>query len=289
MAEGEPAAAPTALRMILGRQLQELRERAGLSYDQAGEAIFASAWTIRRMEKAEGGLKLNNVKGLLAAYGVTDPGEVDAFLTLARQANTRGWWHHYGDVLPGWFRAFVGIEDAASLIRAYEPQAVPGLLQTAAYAHALIRAGFPTAPSEEIERRVEVRLARQRLLTRPDPPRLWVVVDEAVLHRPVGGMDVWRAQLDRLLEASALPNVTLQVLPLAAGAHPAMVGPFHLFRFPAAELADIVYVETMTSAVYLDKPGEVDAYRDALDRICAQAAPAGTTTAILTDTRESFS
>jgi hypothetical protein len=274
--------------MILGRRLQALREKAGLSYEKAGEAIYASAWTIRRMEKAEGGLKLNNVKGLLAAYGVTDPGEVDAFLTLARRANARGWWHGYADVLPGWFQTFVGIEEAAGLIRAYEPQAVPGLLQTADYARALTRAGFPAAPEGEIDRRVELRLARQALLTRPDPPRLWVVVDEAVLHRRVGGRAVLGAQLDRLIEATALPNVTVQVLRPDAGAHPAMFGPFHVLRFPAAELGDVVYVETMTGAVYLDKQSEVDAYLDALGRICTQAAPAETTASILHDIRESI-
>ncbi len=205
---------------------------------------------------------------------------------LARRANARGWWHHYGDVLPAWFRAFVGLEEAASLIRAYEPQAVPGLLQTADYARALTRAGFPAAPAAEVERRVALRLARQALLTRPDAPHLWAVVDEAVLHRRVGGPGVLGAQLDRLLEAAALPNVTLQVLPLAAGAHPAMFGPFHVFRFPAAELGDIVYVETMTSAVYLDKPADVDAYLDALGRICAHAAPAEATPSLLTDARK---
>jgi hypothetical protein len=222
----------------------------------------------------------------LARYGVVDPAEVDAFLTLARQANTRGWWHHYSDVLPAWFRVYIGLEEAASLIRAYEPQAVPGLLQTGDYARALTRAGFPTAPAEEIERRVSLRLARQALLTRPNAPRLWVVVDEAVLRRPVGGPDVLRAQLDRLIDATALPNITLQVMPLGAGPHPAMFGPFHILRFPVPELPDIVYVETMTSAAYLDKTDDVDTYQEALGRICAQAAPAQTTTTILTTTRK---
>jgi hypothetical protein len=180
--------------MILGRQLQELRVRAGLSFEAAAEAIFVSAWTIRRMENGEVGLKLNNVRGLLARYGVAGP-EIEAFLTLAREANRPGWWHSYSDVLPSWFRIYVGLEEAASLIRCYEPQVVPGLLQTREYARALTVAGFPDAGDEEIERRVSLRMARQSLLTRPDPPRLWAVIEEAALRRMVGGPTVMAGQL----------------------------------------------------------------------------------------------
>ena len=141
-----PDSAPTVLRMILARQLQALREKAGLSYDQAAEAIYSSAWTVRRMERAEGGLKPLTVKGLLIAYGVTDPGEIDAFLALARQASRPGWWHSYDDVLPSWFRVAIGLEESASMIRAYDPQVIPGLLQTSGYARAITRASFPAAP-----------------------------------------------------------------------------------------------------------------------------------------------
>jgi hypothetical protein len=277
---------PTVLRMILARQLQELREKAGLSHEQAAEAIYASPWTVRRMERAEGGLKALNVKALLLAYGVTDVREIDAFLALASEASKPGWWHSYSDVLPSWFRVFPGLEQAAELIRGYEPHCVPGLLQTEDYARATLTAGYPDARPAETDRRVALRMSRQQLLTRPGPPRLWIVIDEAVLRRPAGRPAVMRTQLDRLISAAEQPGITLQVLPFAAGPHPAMYGTFHVFRFPAPELPDIVCGENMTSAFYLDKPQDAATYVHALDRICAQAAPAEHTVKILSDTRK---
>ena len=283
MTEALLGSGPTALRMVLGRQLQALRERAGLSYEEAGAAIYVSHSTIRRMEKGEGGLKPLKLKGLLAAYGITEQGETDTFLQLAEEASRPGWWHHYNDVLPAWFRAYVGLEEAASLIRAYEPQSVPGLLQTEDYARAMMVAGFPHASGEAIERRVLLRMGRQGLLTRPDPPRLWFVLDESVLRRPVGDAEVMRGQIARLAEAAALPHVTLQVLPFSAGPHPG-VGLFHILRFPAQELPDIVYTESIMSAIYLDKEDEVAYYREALDHICLLAGPAEETEEILSKT-----
>jgi DNA-binding XRE family transcriptional regulator len=278
----QPAStSPTVLRIILGRQLQALREKAGLSYEQAADTIYASEWTLRRMEKAEVGLKLNYVKTLLLAYGITDAHEIDAFLDLAREANKPGWWHSYTDVLPGWFRVFPGLEQAAGLIRGYEPHCVPGLLQTEDYARALTTAGHPNSTPEETDRRVALRMARQQILTHSDPPHLWFVIDEAVLRRPTGSPAVMCAQLTRLIDVTSEPNVTLQVLPFTAGAHHAMYGMFYLLRFPAAELPDIIYGENLTSAFYLDKPTDVATYTEALDRLCAQAAPADKTATIL--------
>ncbi len=281
-------ASPTVLRIILGRQLQALREKAGMSYEQAAEAIYASAWTLRRMEKAEVGLKLNYVKSLLMAYGITDVREIDTFLGLAREANKPGWWHSYTDVLPAWFRVFPGLEQAASLIRGYEPHCVPGLLQTEDYARALTTTGYPNATPGETDRRVALRMARQQILNRPDPPRLWVVIDEAVLRRPAGDPGMMRAQLGQLIDATTKPNITLQVLPFTAGTHPVMYGMFHLLRFPAAELPDIVYGENLTSAFYLDKPTDVAGYTEALDRLCAQASPADKTAGILRRIRKDY-
>lgn len=274
-------ASPTVLRIILGRQLQALREKAGMTYEQAADAIYASAWTLRRMEKAEVGLKLNYVKSLLLAYGVTDFTEIDTFLALAREANKPGWWHSYTDVLPAWFRVFPGLEQAATMIRGYEPHCVPGLLQTEDYARALATAGYPNATPEEIERRVALRMARQHILTSPDPPHLWAVIDEAVLRRPAGNPALMRAQFDRLTSAAGQPNITLQVLPFTTGPHPVMYGMFHLLRFGPAELPDIVYGENLTSAFYFDKPADVAAYAEALDRLCAHAAPPDATPTIL--------
>ena len=178
---------PTVLRMILGRQLQALREKAGLTYQQAAEVIYSSEWTVRRMERAEGGLKPLTVKALLVAYGVTDVREIDTFLALARDASRPGWWHSYSDVLPDWFKVAVGLEESASLIRAYQPQVVPGLLQTEAYVRAITAASFPSEKEDDSERRVALRLARQDLLNRPAPPEYWVVLEETVLRRPIGG------------------------------------------------------------------------------------------------------
>ncbi len=282
MTKAQPGG-PTVLRMILARQLQALREKAGMSYEQAADAIYSSQWTIRRMERAEGGLKPLTVKSLLTTYGVTDAREIDAFLALCRDANKPGWWHSYDDVLPGWFRTFVGLEEAATLIRGYEPHWVPGLLQTPDYARASVRTGFPNATDTQVERRVALRLARQQVLTRPDSPRLWMVIDEAALRRPAAttGTAIMRDQLDRLIEATEMPHITVQVLPFTAGLHPAMYGPFRIFRFGEPELPDIVYGESLTSAYYIDNPGEAAAYIQALDRISAQAAPADETTKVL--------
>ncbi|MEU6085064.1 helix-turn-helix transcriptional regulator [Streptomyces sp. NPDC047108] len=278
MADTRPGgAAPTVLRVVLGKRLQDLRERAGLSYEDAGRALDVTHATIRRMEKAEVGLKIPYVEKLLRTYGVTAAAEMEDFLSLARQANQRGWWHRFRDVLPEWFSAFVSLEGEANLIRAYEPHYVPGLLQTRAYAHAVLRAGLPNASDEEIERGVDLRMERQAVLTKEDAPLLWVVMDETVLRRPIGGSAIMREQADRLVEATSMPNVRLQVMPFAAGPHPAMYGPFHIFRFPIQELPDIAYTESLVGGVYLDHRDDVSAFLEALDRMCAQAAPAHTT------------
>nr|BBJ49942.1 hypothetical protein SAVMC3_25710 [Streptomyces avermitilis] len=186
-AETDWGGAPTVLRMILGRQLEELRTRAGRTYEEAAAAIGVSHSTIRRMESAKvARLRLADVEKLLQIYGVTDQQEIDTFLKSVREANKRGWWHTYRDVLPDWFAAYLSLEQAALQIRAYEAQFVHGLLQTEEYARALLSAGNPHAPAEATERRVALRMRRQELLSRSAPPRLWVVMDETVLRWPVG-------------------------------------------------------------------------------------------------------
>jgi transcriptional regulator with XRE-family HTH domain len=272
---------PTVLRMILGRQLQALREQAGLSHQQAADAIFASEWTLRRIEAGKGALKPLNIKSLLVTYGITDVREIDLFLGLARDASRPGWWHSYGDVLPDWFKVAVGLEESASLIRAYEPQVVPGLLQTEAYVRAITAASFPSEQEEESERRVALRLARQELLKRPAPPEYWVVLEETVLRRPIGGPDVMRRQVEYLIDCAARPNITLQVLPFSAGWHPAMYGMFWIYRFPDDAIPDVVYSEGLTSATYLNKPEETSMYTEALDRMSAIAATPDQTITIL--------
>ncbi|WP_030752670.1 helix-turn-helix transcriptional regulator [Streptomyces sp. NRRL S-31] len=289
-AETDWGGAPSVLRMILGRQLEELRTRAGLSYADAGVAIGVSHSTIRRMEAAKvARLRLADAEKLLRVYGVTDQREIETFLQSVREANKRGWWHTYRDVMPDWFAAYLSLEQAAVQIRAYENQFVHGLLQTEEYARALLDTDSPRASAEATERRVALRMRRQELLARPAPPRLWVVMDETVLRWPVGGPEVMRAQIDRLIEVNRLPHVTVQLMPFANGPHPALrAGTFHLFRFRARELPDIAYLDGLVGAVYLDKADEVVVYREALDRLSAQAASAKRTEALLTALREEW-
>jgi transcriptional regulator with XRE-family HTH domain len=262
---------PTVLRILLGSQLRQLRETRGLTREDAGYQIRASGSKISRLELGRVGFKLRDVEDLLTLYGVTDPDTRSALLSLARQANTPGWWHKYSDVLPDWFQVYVGLEEAATLLRTYEVQFVPGLLQTEDYIRAIAAAGHATVAAEEIERRVSLRLTRQQFLTRPNAPRLWAVIDESALRRLVGGREVMRGQLERLIEATKLPNVTLQVLPFAVGGHSAEAGAFTVLRFPDQDLPDIVYLEQLTSALYVDKLDDVERYLEAMERLCIES------------------
>jgi transcriptional regulator with XRE-family HTH domain len=267
--------------MLVGARLRRLRTELGLSREEAAQAIRASEWKIHRLENGQVGFKDRDIIDLLARYGVSDPAEVADFLTLAREANTPGWWQHYGDVLPSWFRTYVDLEQAATLIRTYEGQFVPGLLQTDDYMRAVVRGAHLEESGEEVGRRVRLRLARQMLLTRQGPPRLWAVVDEAALRRPVGGREVMRGQLERLIEATKLPNVTLQILPFAVGAHAAMGSAFSILRFADREIPDIVYLEHLTNAVYLDRRNEVERYLDAMELLCVDSEPPARTVELL--------
>jgi transcriptional regulator with XRE-family HTH domain len=274
-------AGPTVRRMLVGAELRRLRTAKGLSREEAGEAIRASEWKIHRLENGQVSFKEHDIVDLLRLYGVTDADEIAEFVVLAREANTPGWWQRYGDVLPQWFRTYVDLESAASLIRTYEGQLVPGLLQTDDYIRAVVH-DASLEPSEDVGRRVRLRMARQTVLTREHPPRLWAVVDEAALRRPVGGREVMRGQLERLIAATKLPNVTLQILPFAGGAHPAMVSAFSILRFADRELPDVVYLEHLTNAVYLDKREEVERYLDVMELLCVASAPPARTVELLT-------
>ncbi|MCX3059291.1 helix-turn-helix domain-containing protein [Streptomyces beihaiensis] len=279
MSERRPA--PTVGQVVLGRRLRDLRETAGLGRDEAARALRVTAATVRRMETAEVALKIPYVQMLLELYAVSDP-EIEAFVALAEEANLPGWWQRYHDVLPDWFSLYVSLEGSAELIRCYEPHFVPGLLQTEEYARAVLDAGtVGRARPAEVERHVSLRLARQALLGRDDPPRLWAVFDETVLARPPGGPEVLRGQLDRLIEAAQLPHVTLQIAEFAAGPHPGTFGPFTLFRFPVRELPDMVVSEYVTGALYLDSRDEVGTHLEVLDHLVAHAADTRRTLEIL--------
>jgi transcriptional regulator with XRE-family HTH domain len=270
VSDSRTGTAPTVLRMVLGKRLGALREKARVSREVAAEILDVTPLTVRRMENSEVGLKLPYVRLLLEAYGVGEK-ETAEFVELVKVANRPGWWHRYRDALPGWFRAYVSLEDEARLIRTYEPHYVPGLLQTEDYARAVLRAGVPRNPAE-LERRVALRSQRQRLLTKPDAPILWILMEEAVLRRPVGGVDVMRGQVDRLIEIVSRPNVTLQIMPFSVGPHLGAFGPFHLFRFDITGLPDIVYTENLTGAVYMDQRPDVAAYLEVLDNMAVRAS-----------------
>jgi hypothetical protein len=262
---------PTVLRMLLGAHLRRLREAQGVSREDAGWEIRASESKISRMELGRVSFKERDVEDLLTLYGQVDTDERERLLALGRQANTPGWWHRYGDVLPNWFQSYLGLEAAASLIRTYEVQFVPGLLQTADYARSVVLLGHGRAKTEEIDRRVDLRMRRQKILDRPDPVQLWAVIDEAVLRRPVGSRATMRGQIQALIDATQRTSVHLQVLPFQVGGHSAAGGAFSILRFPDQELPDIVYVEQLSSALYLDKRDDVELYVDAMERLCVEA------------------
>jgi transcriptional regulator with XRE-family HTH domain len=262
---------PMALRIALGAHLRRLREASHITPSQAGEAIRATHSKISRLERGRSGAKQRDVADLLTLYGVTDEAEREELLDLARQASTPGWWQQYNDILPRWFELYVGLERAASIIRTYELQFVHGLLQTEDYARAVILIANAHASAEEIDRRVSVRMKRQQLLTQPDAPELWTVLDEAVLRRPPGGPGVMRAQLEHLLELTGLPNVTLQIVPFSVGPHAAAGGPFTILRFPEPDLPDLVYLEQLNSAQYLGHPDDIIDYMTVMDQLCVQA------------------
>jgi transcriptional regulator with XRE-family HTH domain len=272
-----PGSGPTVPRRLLGAQLRRLREERGITLEDAGEVIRASGSKMSRLETGRVGFKDRDITDLLTFYEVTDEQKRGALRELARSASAHGWWHDYSDVLPAWFEAYIGLEEAATSIRAYEIQFVPGLLQTEDYARAVTLLGHDGAPATEIDQRVELRMARQALLTGPQPTHLWAVLDEAVLRRPAGRPGVMRRQLQHILQAAERPNVTIQVIPFAAGAHAAAGGPFSILRFSERDLPDVVYLEQLTSALYLDKRETVDHYMAVMERLCLEATPAVST------------
>jgi hypothetical protein len=272
---------PTVLRILLGAHLRRLRRAGGITAEDAGHEIRASHAKISRLECGRVSFKERDVADLLTFYGVTDPEERAAVLTLARQANTPGWWHKYGDVLPSWFEIYVGLEEAASVIRSYELQFVPGLLQTPDYARAVIMLANAEASDEELDRRVGLRMRRQERLTGSDAVKFWAIVDEAALLRPLGGEKVLRAQLEHLIEVTENPNVTVQIVPFERGGHSAAGGPFTILRFVEPELPDVVYLEQLTSALYLDKPEETNTYMQVMNTLCVEARPASATRSFL--------
>jgi transcriptional regulator with XRE-family HTH domain len=264
-------AGPAVPRLILGAQLRRMREARGISREAAGETIRASHSKISRLELGRTGFKLRDVEDLLTLYGGAEEGERATLLTLAKQANTPAWWQSYADVVPSWLQTYLGLEQAADVIRGYEVQFIPGLLQTADYARAVILLSHPDASEAEIERRVQLRMRRQRILHQTHVPHLWAVIDEAALRRPIGSVATMRAELEHLLTVSELPHVTVQVMPFRSGGHVAAGGPITILRLPGGELPDVVYLEQLTSALYPDRPSEIEHYRHIMNRLVVEA------------------
>jgi hypothetical protein len=265
---------PTVKRRRLAGELRRYRETASLTIDEVAERLEWSTAKISRIENARVSVLPRDVKFLLRTYGLSEQDEAwDVLLTLARESRQRGWWQQYGEAVPDWFEVFVGLEAEAATISCYDAEFMPGILQTEEYARAVHRAQLFNASEEEIGRLVRVRMARQELLSPDDAPQLWLVLNEAVIHRMVGGRDVMQEQLKRLIEASRLPTMTLQVVPFSAGAHPAMDGSFQLLGFPEPSDPQIVYVEYHTGALYLEKVADVARYRLMFDHLRASALP----------------
>ncbi|CAL9463807.1 hypothetical protein SUDANB6_02693 [Streptomyces sp. enrichment culture] len=265
MSAGEPGS--VVRRMLLGSHLRRLREARGITREAAGYSIRASESKISRMELGRVSFKTRDVEDLLTLYGVTDEQERASLISLAREANVAGWWHSYSDVLPSWFPTYVGLEGAASSIRVYEVQFVHGLLQTEEYARAVVRRGMRGASEADVERRVALRLERQKCLVAENAPEFHIVLDEAALRRPYGGREVMRGQLQHLIEMSERPNIRLQVMPFGFGGHSGESGAFTILSFPESDLSDVVYLEQLTSALYLDKREDVVQYETALKEL----------------------
>ncbi|WP_078492283.1 helix-turn-helix domain-containing protein [Streptomyces yerevanensis] len=275
------SAGPMVPRLVLGTRLRQLREEQQISRETAGHVIRASQSKISRLECGRHGCKLRDVADLLTLYGVTDQAERATLLALAEEANTPGWWQAYSDVVPSWMQAYLGVEQAATLIRSFEVQRVPALLQTPDYARAALRLAHPDASADELDRRVTLLMTRRRILHREQASQLWAVIDEAALRRAVGGGSTMRAQLQHLIEVSQLPQVTVQIMPFRAGGHAASGGPVTILRLPGGQLPDVVCLEQLASALYPDKPAEIEYYWGVMNRLVVQAQSPEATPTIL--------
>ncbi|MHA6621181.1 helix-turn-helix domain-containing protein [Pseudonocardia sp. DLS-67] len=278
---------PTVLRILVGAQLRRLREASGITREAAAYAIRGSEAKMSRIEAGRVGFKRRDVADLLALYGLAEGPAQDAVLNLAEQANEPGWWHTYNDTMPDWFSTYVGLEQAATIIRNYEVQYVPGLLQTEAYASAVIELG-QAVRVDEIAQRVELRMQRQQLLYGSNPPDYWVVIDEAVLRRNLSGRTVMRDQLDHILAAGKRQNITVQVVPFERSDAAAVGGPFTLLRFAEADLPDIVYLEQVSSALYLNRGVDVEVYHKIINRLVAGALTPARSTELIASVRDAL-
>ena len=265
---GNPEQNPTLRGRRLAMELQRRREATGMSREEVSRQLEWSTSTLFRIETGRNRPQPGNVRALLELYGVTGP-ERDGLIQLTRDARKPGWWHSFRDVLPNPYEVYIGLEAGAASIRNFEPVVVPGLLQTADYAREIFRNGPRELDRDDVERRAEVRLARQEVLTREDRPRLWAVIDEAVIHRVVGGTSVMRGQLRHLADSAQQGKTTIQVVPYSAGAHAGTIGSFVILDFEESTDPAVVYVETLAGDIYLEERSDVNRYTLAFDRLRA--------------------
>jgi transcriptional regulator with XRE-family HTH domain len=276
------AGGSTVQRILLGAQLRRLREAAGITREDAGARVRASGSKISRMELGRVPVKERDVTELLELYGVTDPAQRNSLLQLTHEAKNPAWHTRYRDVLPDWFEAYAGLEEAARLIRVYEVQFVPSLLQTEEYARAVILQGTPDLEPGDTERQIAALMRRQEALFKENAPRLWAIMDEAALRRPVGGREVLVEQIERLIDMGSLPNVTLQIIPFQYGGHTAPGGAFSIMRFPEADLSDMIFMHYPTGSLCIDEPVEVERYGEFMDRLSVEGTSPNQTRDVLT-------
>jgi len=260
---------PTVRRRRLGQELRRLRELKGMTAEEVAERLLVSQSKISRLENGRRSISQRDVRDLCGVYEVEDQRMVDSLMEMAKDSRQQGWWHAFGDVP---YSVYIGLETDAASLRVYDPQVVPGLLQTRQYAEALISGALPETAQAEIDKRVQVRMRRQeRVSSGENPLRLWSVMDESALRRVVGGRELMRAQLEHLVEQSQLPHVTVQVIPFEMGAHPGLNGQYAILEFPDTADSSVVYIEGVTSDLYLEKPNDVQKYSVMYEHLRAQA------------------
>ncbi|WP_353943151.1 helix-turn-helix transcriptional regulator [Streptomyces sp. HUAS MG91] len=260
---------PTVRRRRLGQELRRLRELKGMTAEEVAERLLVSQSKISRLENGRRSISQRDVRDLCGVYEVEDHRIVDSLMQMAKDSRQQGWWHSFGDIP---YSVYIGLETDAASLRVYDPQVVPGLLQTRGYAEALINGALPETTPSDIDKRVQVRMRRQERIQAPDNPlRLWTVLDEAALRRTVGGRGIMREQLEHLVEQSQLPHVTVQVIPFEMGAHPGLNGQYAILEFPDAADSSVVYIEGVTSDLYLEKANDVQKYSVMYEHLRAQA------------------
>ncbi|MFF1694662.1 helix-turn-helix domain-containing protein [Streptomyces sp. NPDC058257] len=260
---------PTVRRRRLGQELRRLRELKGMTAEEVAERLLVSQSKISRLENGRRSISQRDVRDLCGVYEVEDHRIVDSLMQMAKDSRQQGWWHSFGDIP---YSVYIGLETDAASLRVYDPQVVPGLLQTRAYAEALITGALPETTPTDIEKRVQVRVRRQERINAPENPlRLWTVLDESALRRVVGSRHLMREQLEHLVEQSQLPHVTVQVIPFEMGAHPGLNGQYAILEFPDAADSSVVYIEGVTSDLYLEKANDVQQYSVMYEHLRAQA------------------